>query len=65
MRRTLTDHPPDVLVMIPRSSCRTLDFHKAEVMIELGRRLTVEALDRREGRSAPYAVGSRPQLSAS
>jgi NTE family protein len=64
MRRTLTDHPPDVLVTIPRSSCRTLDFHKAEAMIELGRRLATEALDHRDDVSPSYATGA-PQLSAS
>jgi NTE family protein len=46
LRQTLATHPPDVLVTIPRSACKTLDFHKAEDMIELGRRLTEEALER-------------------
>ncbi|MGY1633923.1 patatin-like phospholipase family protein [Geodermatophilus sp. SYSU D01186] len=52
MRHTLAVHPPDVLVTVPRSSCRTLDFHKAEELIELGRRLAAEALDR-EAESPP------------
>jgi NTE family protein len=59
MRHTLAGHPPDVLITVPRSSCRTLDFHKAEGLIELGRRLAVEALDREEGRSPVPAVGGR------
>ena len=49
VRHTLAEHPPDVLITIPRSSCRTLDFHKAEAMIGLGRRLAVEALEPTEG----------------
>ena len=49
MRHTLAGHPPDVLISVPRSSCRTLDFHKAEAMIALGRQLATEALDRAVG----------------
>jgi NTE family protein len=45
LRHTLAACPPDVLITIPRSSCRTLDFHKAEEMIALGRGLAVVALD--------------------
>ena len=48
VRRSLAAHPPDVLITVPRSACRTLDFHKAREMIALGRRLAVEALDREE-----------------
>jgi len=46
LRHTLAEHPPDVLITIPRSACRMLDFHKAEDMIGLGRALAEEALDR-------------------
>jgi NTE family protein len=52
LRHTLAAHPPDVLITVPRSSCRTLDFHRAEEMIGLGRLLALEALDRAEARSA-------------
>jgi NTE family protein len=48
LRHALATCPPDVLITVPRSSCRTLDFHKAEEMIALGRRLAVDALDRVE-----------------
>ncbi|MCK8669741.1 patatin-like phospholipase family protein [Rhodococcus sp. HM1] len=44
-RHQLAAYPPDVLVEIPRSACRSLDFHKAAEMIELGRTLTEAALD--------------------
>lgn len=37
---------PDVMVEVPSDSCTAFDFHKAEEMIALGRRLTAEALDR-------------------
>lgn len=37
---------PDVLVEVPADSCTAFDFHRADEMIELGRRLTGEALDR-------------------
>jgi NTE family protein len=57
MRQTLSVHPPDLLITVPRSSCRTLDFHKAEELIGLGRRLAVEALDGEAGRSTVCAAG--------
>jgi NTE family protein len=37
--------PPDVLVTVPVSAARSLDFHRATEMIELGQQLTAEALD--------------------
>lgn len=37
---------PDVLVEVPSDACSTFDFHRADELIELGRRLTAEALDR-------------------
>lgn len=52
VRHSLAAHPPDVLITVPRSACRTLDFHKAGEMIALGRRLAVQALDR-EKEAAP------------
>jgi NTE family protein len=45
-RYRLAGNPPDVLVQIPRDACRTLDFHRASEMIELGRSVTIAALDR-------------------
>jgi len=45
-RYRMAGNPPDVLVTIPKDACRTLDFHRASEMIELGRTLTIEALDR-------------------
>ncbi len=45
LRYRLASYPPDVLVAVPRDSCRTLDFHRAGEMIELGRTLADAALD--------------------
>jgi NTE family protein len=44
-RYRLAGNPPDVLVTVPKDACRSLDFHRAADMIELGRTLTGEALD--------------------
>ena len=57
LRHTLAACPPDALITIPRSSCRTLDFHKAEEMIALGRRLAGDSLDRMEGVAPTRAAG--------
>lgn len=40
----LAGHPPDLVVTVPFDACGTLDFHRASEMIDLGRRLTTEAL---------------------
>lgn len=45
LRHTLAACPPDVLITVSRSACKILDFHKAEEMIALGRRLARDALD--------------------
>lgn len=37
--------PPDVLVTVPLSAARTLDFHRADELIAVGRELTRVALD--------------------
>ena len=44
-RYRMAGNPPDVLVTVPSDACRTMDFHRAAEMIDLGRRLTEEALD--------------------
>jgi len=47
-RHQMAAYPPDVLIEVPRTSCRSLDFHRATEMIELGRELAVRALDKME-----------------
>lgn len=44
-RYRLAGYPPDLLVSVPGDACRSLDFHRADEMIALGRTLTTEALD--------------------
>jgi NTE family protein len=44
-RYRMAGMPPDVLVTVPVSAARSLEFHRADEMIELGRRLTADALD--------------------
>ncbi|UAK38077.1 patatin-like phospholipase family protein [Gordonia bronchialis] len=44
-RYQVAGYPPDVLIRVPRHTVRTLDFHKASEMIDLGRELTARALD--------------------
>ena len=44
-RYRMAGNPPDVLVTVPSNAVRTLDFHRAAEMIDLGRRLTTDALD--------------------
>jgi NTE family protein len=44
-RYRLAALPPDVLVTVPLSAARTIDFHRAEEMVALGRALTRAALD--------------------
>jgi NTE family protein len=53
-RHTLAAYPPDLLIEIPRSASRSLDFHRAAEVIEVGRQLAVQALDQFEQpRSVP------------
>jgi len=49
-RYRLASYPPDLLISLPRTACRTLDFRRADELIELGRRRAAEALDRGIGR---------------
>ena len=44
-RFRLAAYPPDVLVSIPRDACRTLDFHRAEELIAIGRQRAAAALE--------------------
>lgn len=37
--------PPDVLVTVPGDAAKVMDFHRADELISLGRKLTEEALD--------------------
>jgi NTE family protein len=39
--------------VIPMDACRTLDYHRAALMVELGRTLTADALDEFEAVRSP------------
>jgi NTE family protein len=45
-RFKLAAQPPDLLITIPRNACAFYEFHRAEELIEIGRRRTREALQR-------------------
>lgn len=53
-RHTLAAYPPDLLIEVPRTVCRSLDFHRANEVIEIGQELAsaaLDALDPRDGAS--------------
>jgi NTE family protein len=41
----LANFPPDVLIEVPRTACRSLEFHRATELINIGHVLTARALD--------------------
>lgn len=44
-RHHLAAYPPDVLIEVPRTACRSLEFHRAAEVIEIGHELAAGALD--------------------
>jgi NTE family protein len=44
-RHILAAYPPDVLIEVPRTACRSLEFHRAAEVIDVGRELTAAVLD--------------------
>lgn len=61
-RYRLAAQPPDILVTVPNDSARTLDFHRAQELIDLGRDLTAKALDETFG--ALEAGDDPPELTS-
>jgi NTE family protein len=51
-RHTLAAYPPDTLIEVPRTVCRSLDFHRAAEVIEVGQELASAALDALEARGS-------------
>ncbi|CAM5731046.1 patatin-like phospholipase family protein [Mycolicibacterium aubagnense] len=45
MRHTLAAYPPDLLIEVPRTVCRSLEFYRADEVIEIGHELACAALD--------------------
>lgn len=48
-RHTLAAYPPDLLIEVPRSACRSLEFHRAAEVIDIGHELTAQAIKSLEG----------------
>ncbi len=48
-RHQMAAYPPDILIEVPRTACRSLDFHRAAEVIDLGHALAARALDGLEG----------------
>ncbi|HDZ57184.1 MAG TPA: alpha/beta hydrolase [Pseudomonas xinjiangensis] len=46
----IAGYPPDVVIEVPRRLCRFFEFHRAPELIELGRMVASDTLDRFEGR---------------
>ncbi|WP_251976619.1 patatin-like phospholipase family protein [Salinicola avicenniae] len=57
-------YPPDVLIEVPKSVCGAYEFHRAEALIELGRYLAAQAVDRYEGQRDCTSVPAAPLNSA-
>jgi NTE family protein len=43
-RHTLAAYPPDLLIEVPRTACRSLEFHRAAEVIDIGHELGAQAL---------------------
>lgn len=52
-RHQMAAYPPDLVIEVPRTACRSLDFHRAAEVIDIGHSLAARALDRLEGRAEP------------
>ncbi|MBT0566640.1 patatin-like phospholipase family protein [Williamsia sp. CHRR-6] len=63
VRHQLASFPPDVLIQIPRNSLNSMDFHRAQEMIDLGRALAEQAFDDYAGRSVPHLQRVRTRTS--
>jgi NTE family protein len=44
-RHHLAEYPPDIMIEVPRTASRALDFHRATDVINAGRDLAAQALD--------------------
>ncbi|MBV8860236.1 MAG: patatin-like phospholipase family protein [Mycobacterium sp.] len=57
-RHTLAAYPPDLLIEVPRSACRGLEFHRAAEVIDIGRVLAARALDTLDSPGPPESVSA-------
>jgi NTE family protein len=51
-RHALAAHPPDLLIEVPRTACRSLEFHRAREVIDIGHELAARAIKTLEAESA-------------
>jgi NTE family protein len=51
-RHSLAAYPPDALIEVPRTACRSLEFHRAAEVIDIGRELAASMLDELENATA-------------
>ncbi|MCW2689890.1 MAG: esterase [Mycobacterium sp.] len=56
-RHQLANYPPDLLIEVPRTACRSLEFHRAAEVIEVGHELAARALDALDGSETPAIEG--------
>ena len=56
----IAGYPPDILIEVPKSVCGAYEFHRAEALIELGRYLAAQALDRHERQRDRTSVAAEP-----
>lgn len=62
-RYRFASYPPDVMVTMPKTICRTLDFHRGAEMIEVGRQYATRALARyEEDRTEVVGSTDRPEV---
>ena len=61
-RHTLAAYPPDLLIEVPRSTCRSLEFHRAVEVIAVGRALATSALDALDAREAEDDSDAQPAI---
>lgn len=60
MRHTLAVYPPDLLIEVPRTACRSLEFYRADEVIEIGQELASLALDTFVGRDPDTRPDAKP-----
>jgi NTE family protein len=63
-RHQLAAYPPDILIEVPRAAGRSLDFHRAADVIDVGRALAMRALDEYEAGEPRVVPGSDKSPSA-
>ena len=55
-RHTLAAYPPGLLIEVPRTACRSLEFHRAAEVIDIGHELAAQAIKTLESRSSDFGV---------